>query len=58
MNDSDVLLESCRFYIEGVALLPISIVGIIGKTFYMSGTKNISVIRERIQIKLNFIVID
>ena len=31
MNDSEILLESCRFYIEGVALLPISIIGIIGK---------------------------
>ena len=36
MNESEILLESCRFYIEGVALLPISIVGIIGKTFYRS----------------------
>jgi len=35
MNDSDVLLDSCRFYIEGVALLPISIVGIIGNALSM-----------------------
>ena len=27
------MLDQCRFYVEGVALLPVSIIGIIGNKF-------------------------
>ena len=32
---NESILEFCRFYIEGVALLPISIVGIVGNILSM-----------------------
>ena len=36
MNETDFrILENCRFYIEGVAMLPVSIIGIIGNIFSM-----------------------
>ena len=33
-DDIDDLIDSCKFYLEGVALTPISIVGILGKFRY------------------------
>ena len=35
MDKNNAMLEFCRFYIEGVALLPVSIVGIVGNMLSM-----------------------
>ena len=36
MNESDYeILTNCRFYIEGVAMLPVSVIGILGNILSM-----------------------